>query len=481
MKYRTKLYITFAGVALLCSMVGLGVVYLETKEFYLQEFRSHALSIAATTSALLDVEEVQQICYPNQAEQQKLGKIKAQLKKAELSNRREDVYVKHMYLVCLADKQPGQLTLGLVAESGEIEAEKKDISALSTDVIKNINTYYAPKKFLTDKEGIWLSAFAPIYDRDGRYVATLGIDMDAQEVETELYKLVEIGILSLCGSLIVALTIASIFSRKVTHSLGKIFELVHQVSKGNLEYQISLPKNDEFNDLGDAIHEMCKGLLQRERLKMNFARYVSSAVLEKAILSNSLPKLEGERKRITVLFSDLRQFTTMAEKMTPEMVLSLLNEYFEKMIEVIFKHNGTLDKFLGDGLMVEFGTPIEDPFHEKNCILAAFDMQKELTLLNKKWESEGKPTLEMGIGISTGYAIVGNVGAESRMEFTAVGSTVTTAAYLQQSTKKLSVPLLIGEETALAVKELFFLTYLGKLAIPESNEVINVFTIDPSK
>lgn len=481
MKYRTKLYMTFAGVSLLCSMMGLSAVYLQTKELYLEEFRSHALSIAATTAALLPVGEIKNVCTPTITDEKELEKIQADLQEAKERNRREDVYVKHMYLVCLSKNAQDQLALTLVVESTKPGEEKKDETSLSPEVIKNINSYYAPKNFLTDKDGSWLSAFAPIYDEQGQYVATLGVDMDANEVQIELEKLVEIGILALCGSLLLSLSIAYYFSKKVTSSLGTIFSLVEEIRKGNLECEPHLPKNDEFASLAFAIQDMCKGLIQRDRLKMNFARYVSSSVLEQAILSNSLPKLEGERKKITVLFSDLRQFTTIAEKMSPEMVLSLLNEYFEEMIEVIFKHNGTLDKFLGDGLMVEFGTPLDDPEQEKNAVLTAIDMQKHLAILTQKWKKEGKPALEMGIGIFTGYAVVGNVGSESRMEFTAIGSTVNIAAYLQQATKKLGVSLLLGEETALAVKDTFFLTNLGKITLPESQEAITVFTIDSSK
>lgn len=189
---------------------------------------------------------------------------------------------------------------------------------------------------------------------------------------------------------------------------------------------------------------MTKGLQERERLKLNFSRYVSDHVLEK-ILSSSVPtKLEGERRKITVLFSDIRQFTQLSENLSPEQIVSLLNEYFKVMLDIIFAHKGTLDKFIGDGLMVEFGAPLQDDFQEKNAVTAA----------------------------------VGNIGSEKRMEYTAIGDTVNIAARLEQMTKSTGKYILISEDTYQAIKDEFDAKNLGSTALIGRQEPITVYAIE---
>src|SRR5205814_2724732 len=117
--------------------------------------------------------------------------------------------------------------------------------------------------------------------------------------------------------------------------------------------------------------------------------------------SGELPKLHGDRRRVTVLFSDIRNFTSLSEKLKPEAVVRLLNEYFATMVDVIFRNHGTLDKFLGDGLMVVFGAPIEDPKHEENAVRAALEMQQEIAKLREQWLTEGRASLRVGIGINS--------------------------------------------------------------------------------
>jgi adenylate cyclase len=220
---------------------------------------------------------------------------------------------------------------------------------------------------------------------------------------------------------------------------------------------------------------MTKGLRERERLKLNFSRYVSDHVLQKILSSTKPTKLEGERRKITVLFSDIRQFTHLSESLPPEQVVALLNEYFKVMLDIIFEHKGTLDKFIGDGLMVEFGAPLDDEIQEKNAITTAIDMQKALEKLNTTWK---QPNIQVGIGIHTGFAIVGNVGSEKRMDYTAIGDTVNVAFRLEQMTKSTNRSILISEDTYQAIKEEFSAESLGPITLPGREEPIRVYAIE---
>lgn len=170
---------------------------------------------------------------------------------------------------------------------------------------------------------------------------------------------------------------------------------------------------------------------EKRKIKNIFEKYVARQVVNKLLDDPKMLKLGGERKKITIMFSDIRGFTSLSENLPSEEIVSILNSYLTSMSRIILKNEGTLDKFMGDGIMAFFGAPIYTLDHAQKAVLTAIEMQSELTKLNKEWEKEGKPSLYMGIGINTGEAIVGNIGSEERMEYTAVGDNINLCSRLQ--------------------------------------------------
>jgi len=175
---------------------------------------------------------------------------------------------------------------------------------------------------------------------------------------------------------------------------------------------------------------------QKRKLKHIFQRYVSPQVVNLIINSSDKPALGGERKKMTVLFSDIRNFTPMSEKLKPEEVVNVLNEYFTSMAEIIFQYDGTIDKFIGDCIMAFWGAPIYHRDDALRAVKAALGMKKKLQELQKKWEKEGKPPIAVGIGINTGEVVVGNIGSPERMEYTTIGDEVNLASRLQSIAKE---------------------------------------------
>ncbi len=479
MKYRTKLYLILVAVAFIGATLGLTISFFEVRNFALNAYRSKALSIAATTAALIDGDQLDTIKTIEDTKLPAYITIRDQLRSARNHNQRSDVHVIYMYILQPLPENKEQLSLLVTAANiPEETLPFGDIyeSPRSKLISENTQLPFAPKTYVEDQWGKWLSGYAPIYDSNDQYVATLGIDISAEDIQYELYTLIFIALYSLGIALIAALIFAFFLSRFVTSSLSTLMQSINQIGEGNFDHKIELKTHDEFGELGKSINKMSAGLKERERLKLNFARYVSSYVLEKALSSDVTLNLEGERKKITVMFSDIRHFTNLSEKLNPEVVVSLLNEYFEKMIEIIFLHNGTLDKFLGDGIMIEFGTPIPDEEQEINAIKAAIAMQKEVEILSKKWLVQGKPQLNIGIGIHTGLAVVGNIGSEKRLEYTAIGDTVNVASRLQEATKTLNVPILVSNETYEGAKDKFTFESLGDVALHGREEKIKTFT-----
>ena len=187
---------------------------------------------------------------------------------------------------------------------------------------------------------------------------------------------------------------------------------------------------------------------KEEIIRTNLSRYLSPQVVEDIIHKDVEVNLGGDRKVVTILFMDLIGFTSLSEKLQPEEVVSILNEYFTEMSKGIFKWQGTLDKFAGDQIMAFWGAPFEQPNHAELAVQCALEVSKTLDELQKKWEKEGKPVLNCGIGINTGEVLVGNIGVEGmKMDYTVIGDTVNLAARVEKITRQYESRILITEFT----------------------------------
>ncbi|MCL6620524.1 MAG: hypothetical protein K6T55_00330 [Syntrophobacterales bacterium] len=183
---------------------------------------------------------------------------------------------------------------------------------------------------------------------------------------------------------------------------------------------------------------------QKQLLRDTICRYVSDRVVEEILKNPEALRLGGERRHLTVLFADIKGFTTLSETMDPARVVEVLNDYFTEMVDLIFAHEGTLDKFLGDGLFAFFGAPLEVPRAASQAVSCAVAMHRRL----KEMQAVGKTPLQgMRIGINTGEAIVGNIGHARRMDFTIIGDMVNVAARLLEVARELDAGIVISEAT----------------------------------
>ncbi|MBM2810914.1 MAG: adenylate/guanylate cyclase with and sensor [Chloroflexi bacterium] len=174
---------------------------------------------------------------------------------------------------------------------------------------------------------------------------------------------------------------------------------------------------------------------REQQLIGTLSRVVSHQVAEQIMATGLMPSVGGHRKQVTILMSDIRDFTTMTESAEPEDIVRMLNDYFGRMIEVIFDHEGTLDKFIGDAIMAVFGTPLAHTDDPMRAVKSAVDMRRALHAYNIERAAQGKPTIENGIGICDGEAVAGAIGSEQRLEFTVIGDAVNTAARIEGLTK----------------------------------------------
>ncbi len=216
----------------------------------------------------------------------------------------------------------------------------------------------------------------------------------------------------------------------------------------------------------------------RDRLRMRqlFSKYVSKDVLEEILKDPASVKLGGEEREVTVFFSDIRGFTTFSEKTSPAELVGILNRYFTLMTNQILMHGGVVDKYIGDAIMAFWGAPIANPLQADHALEASFGMIRELKKLNAELRAEGEPEINIGIGLYTGPAIVGNIGSEARFDYTVIGDTVNVASRLEGLNKEYKTNIIIGETTAKKLREKYNLKPLGSVAVKGRKEELNIFT-----
>ena len=285
----------------------------------------------------------------------------------------------------------------------------------------------------------------------GEFLGMVGIGFSLRNMDQQIIRARLIGGGITLLFILVGIGASVLLATSITRPVYTLVQGMERVQAGDLTAEVKSTSRDEIGMLSRSFNFMTAGLRERERVKKTFKRYVSKDVAEKILSSPDEVVLTGERRMVSVLFADIRRFTSFSEKMEPEEVVAILNEHFTLMIDAIFRHKGTLDKFMGDAIMAVFGAPISYGDDAYRAVQAAVEMQQALRQLNEKENRPGRPPIAMGIGITTGNVVSGNIGSEQRTEFTVIGDTVNTAARIQGKTS--GGQILISERTYQDVRD----------------------------
>ena len=216
---------------------------------------------------------------------------------------------------------------------------------------------------------------------------------------------------------------------------------------------------------------------EKRVVKALFGRYVSRDVYQQLIANPALAELGGTRRDMTVLFSDIRGFTAITERGDAEALVSQLNEYFSRMVAIVFRHHGTVDKFVGDMVMALFGAPVDDPAHAEHAVAAAVDMVAALGDLNRQWAAEGRATLDIGIGINSGEMIAGNIGSSSIMSYTVIGDNVNLGARLESLNKDYGTRIIVSEATHARLGGQYATRRLGDVIVKGKTRSVAIFEV----
>jgi adenylate cyclase len=230
---------------------------------------------------------------------------------------------------------------------------------------------------------------------------------------------------------------------------------------------------------GIAVYQYLTERQQKAMIKGVFSHYISAAVVNELVANPEKAKLGGDRRELTVFFSDIAGFTSISEIFhnRPEGLVELLNEYLDEMTSIVLKHQGTLDKYLGDAIMAFWGAPIPQKDHAMRTCLAALEMRKRLTALGQKWKKEGKPELDARFGLNSGIMIVGNMGGKDRFDYTVIGDSVNLASRLEGANKQYGSRIMISEFTYNHVKAKVVARELDLLQVKGKNEPVKVFEL----
>ncbi len=298
---------------------------------------------------------------------------------------------------------------------------------------------------------------------------------------------------SLAAALLIGLVMSLAFIRPVR----RIDRALAQIADGDFTPYVDVPNRDEFGTLSlnlnsttrrlgnlyQELQSLNQGLQERVDTQVQelerttrMKRYLSPQLAESILSGATDVDLTSQRQELTILFSDIRGFTALSERLEPEDLVDLLNQYLTEMTEIVFKHGGTLDKYIGDALMVFFGNPVPYDDHVQRAVSTALEMRTRLVEMRQAWAIEGREQLTMGIGITSGYVTVGNIGSPARLDYTVLGNQVNLASRLADKAE--GGQILVSERTLTAVRDLVTWEEIEQVHLEGVSRPIGIFQIN---
>ncbi len=302
---------------------------------------------------------------------------------------------------------------------------------------------------------------------------TASRDVTALFAEKRRALLLHLG--GLGALLLLVLGLALRFAGRLGSTVKGISDAAAQVKTGKYASAPVIRTGDELESLATHFNEMVRGLEERDRLRDTFGRYVTRQVADHLMKGNV--NLGGELVPVTVLFSDIRSFTSISENMDPRALLDFLNEYFAGMVESVMQNHGVVDKFIGDAIMAVFGAPVPEAQDPLNAVKAALAMRARLERINEEFRKRGLPEIRTGIGLHSGQVVAGNMGHSERMEYTVIGDAVNLASRLEGMTKELQCDVVLSEDLYRQVQDHVDAEPIRKIKVKGRDQEVLVYRL----
>lgn len=366
--------------------------------------------------------------------------------------------------VLMTTGQPTQLKFfvdyakdGIMAKPGELY----DASELPV-MLRSFKQASVEDKLYADEYGLTLSGYAPIKDKRGNTVAIVGADVNASRI-AELRSGVLFTTFSVFSIAFVIIGgISYVVAQRVREPLSHIIKATDAITHGKLNTRIDLHRNDELGLMGKYFDKMAEGLEDREQIREIFGRYVSHDVAKTMLDHREKIVLGGEERVVTILFSDIEGYSTVAEQLPPVKVVEMINGYLGEMNQIIDNYHGCVIEYFGDAILAVFGAPNYVADHCEQAVRCAQQMRDHLIELNQHWQTSGLARywkdkgieqLRARIGVHTGSVVSGNLGSKSRMKYAVIGDAVNIASRLENLNKQLGTEILVSSEVRAQLPE----------------------------
>jgi class 3 adenylate cyclase len=334
----------------------------------------------------------------------------------------------------------------------------------------NVGDTFVEREPSPDEWGVWLSGFL-VLDKPNGSADLLGIDISAKTIFDSENRALGIMAAVALGVSLVVLLLGLVLSRRITLPLRAIEADMARIQKFQIEGQTGIKTVfKEIRLMNEAVDDMKKSLRA-------FKRYVPSDLVAELITLHKEARLGGERRHLTVFFSDIEGFTTWSESLEPEQLIQLMARYFSGMTEIILRHKGTVDKYIGDAIMAFWGAPAELEDHAVRACLAALECQKFQTQFNEEIQNEGFPPVYTRIGLNTGDVLVGNVGYEERLNYTVIGDHVNLASRLEGLNKLYQTKIIISQHTQELLADQCLTRPIDYVIVKGKSEPIGVYEL----
>lgn len=353
----------------------------------------------------------------------------------------------------------------------------KDEAVIMVSIYKENTEIISSKKELSQKQPPY-QILQDIKLKDikiGEVKLLFSRDLVTEKVFETVKKIVQITLIAVLSGIFITFILVNL----LVNPIKKLSVASKKVAEGNFDTRVDIKSKNEIGSLATAFNDMTEGLKEREFIKSTFKSYVPKQVAELILAKRNEIALHGEIRTVTVLFSDIRGFTTLTEKMPPEEVVDMLNNYFKMMTDIIFKNDGVLDKFMGDAILCFWNAPFEQKDHSLKAVKCGVEMLDALFRYNMEQRKFNKHIFEiMGIGINTGSVVAGSIGSEQKMEYTIIGDTVNLTARIQSVAKN---QIFLSEATYKYVKDFCDVTSLGKMKFKGKEEETEIFELKALK
>lgn len=462
-------------------------VYAVARANQLTRMRQKLRTLAVTAATFVDSQRFASLTRPEQHGNADWEQIAAELRKIQGA----DPEIKFIYALA---KRPDTDETGILQfivdatleedenGNGVIDPEERNArlgeaynaGEDAPDMLEAFDGPTCDKEMTTDQWGTCLSGYAPIRDSEGNTLGIVGVDVMAThlaKMRSAFLRQVAIVVLAV---IVTSVLVCFLLSRHINRPVKVLHAGMEKVNEGDLDVRVEVATHDEFERLAESFNTMIAGLREKQLMRNVLDHYMSKEVADIVVQRGESFFKTVERRRVSILFCDLQGMTAISEQRTPEETTRILGCFFEQMIEAVFRYGGIVDKLLGDGLMALFGTPLDMSEHEDAAIRCAIDMRNSMDTVRAQ---TGIPDLEVGVGISTGSVVVGNVGSGKLLDYTVIGDAVNVAARLQHMTREHNMGILVSQATAEPVKGKFDLQMLGPAEVRGRAEPIVLYAV----